>query len=149
MTDARQAQRQCPRSARLRLPSEPRGVHPLQRLWPYLHGHGSGSGGLGARLRKHHNEPPRQREWIRFSWFTFDDVIDVPGAPGWEQGGREVQASIGQLRNRDREIEALLIQVLGTTQNRMQFQRANKWDQPPDYEAQVLKYKGVVDQPLF
>jgi hypothetical protein len=116
---------------------------------PTYTGIARGQGGLGARLRTHHTKPPHGIEWSRFSWFTFDDVIRVPGSPGWEMVTERAKPVPADSETVIREMEALLIQVLGTTQNKMRFQRAHKWQQLDHYEAQALKDKKIVDPSLF
>lgn len=85
-----------------------------------------GQYGIGARLRTHHNSPAK--DWHRFSWFAFDDVA-ASNLDGWNRidpRAEILQASADLVL---RESEALLITILGTTQNHMHFQNARKWEQ--------------------
>lgn len=108
-----------------------------------------GNGGLGQRLKQHDTRVPRGVKWSRFSWFAFDDVVDINDQYyGWEQ----VRPRKQPVPNQEaviREIEALLIQVLGTTQNQMRFQNANRWEQLPGFEAARMKQSASVDPRLF
>jgi hypothetical protein len=87
-----------------------------------------GIGGLGARLRTHNTKPPRRREWTRFSWFSLDDIVETPEFYGWERVTHRTKPVPTQSEAAIREIEALLIKVLGTQQNKMQFLNANQWE---------------------
>ena len=108
-----------------------------------------GTGGIGQRLRRHHNHEPHDVAWTRFSWFAFDDVVDVAKASGWEEIRPRPKPVPTAQEIVVREIEALLIQVLGTTQNQMRFQRAHRWEQLPAFEAQEMKERGKVESTLF
>lgn len=116
---------------------------------PTYAGIARGTGGLGARLRTHHSSPPRKRDWSRFSWFTFDDVVDEPGYQGWES----VKTRKKPVPTHDdriiREMEALLIKVLGTEQNKMRFQNAHEWEQLWFHEAKEVRETGGVDRRRF
>jgi hypothetical protein len=108
-----------------------------------------GAGGLGARLRTHHIKPPRRIAWSRFSWFSFDDVVEDAKHEGWEQIKRRAKPVPTDSEAIIREIEALMITVLGTTQNRMRFQKAAKWEQLSQFEAEDLQDGAVVDPSRF
>lgn len=116
---------------------------------PRYTGLARGAGGLGARLRSHHIKPPRRTDWSRFSWFSFDDVVDDLKHEGWERVKRRAKPVPTDAEAIIREIEALMITVLGTTQNRMRFQRAVRWDQLASHDAEVLEDRSVVDPSLF
>lgn len=94
---------------------------------PTYAGIARGQGGLGARLRTHDNRPPRGREWTRFSWFSFDDIIDDPAHDGWEMVNHRSKPVPTNSETVIREMEALLIKVLGTEQSSMKFQNAHEW----------------------
>lgn len=89
-----------------------------------------GRGGIGARLKAHHQ---RRDDWTRFCWFSFDDVVNASWSTTWSTvkprtGLRNMSADIVV-----RESEALLITVLGLTgQNSMRFQAAREWKQLTD-----------------
>lgn len=91
-----------------------------------------GTGGIGARLRTHH---VTRSDWTRFCWFSFDDVADCDWSCTWAEvkprvGVRDMSAEIVV-----REAEALLISVLGLTdQHSMRFQTARRWRQLTDAE---------------
>jgi hypothetical protein len=86
--------------------------------------------GLGKRLKDHTTDRHKKR-WDRFSWFGF-----LPVAQDLQDNGvaeldekvvdvsEDTQATIGDL-------EALLIQAMGTRDNRskMKFQKADRWFQ--------------------
>ena len=85
-----------------------------------------GRQGIGARLRRHH---AGQKEWSRFCWFSFDDVVDG-SLESWSRVHR--RAALRNISSEMvlRECEALLITALGTgDQNQMRFQEARRWEQ--------------------
>lgn len=117
---------------------------------PTYAGIARGTGGLGQRLRTHHNKPPRKRNWTRFSWFTFDDVVDDDHAHhGWEVIQHRSKPVPTQSETIIREMEALLIKVIGTEQNSMRFQNAKEWKQLSDSEAWAMWQKKSVDPSRF
>ena len=87
-----------------------------------------GGQGLGQRLKAHANNP--SKKWSRFCWFSFDDVVGAAKTPGWSSvKKREAVRSI-DAETTVRELEALLIQILGTVgQNQMRFLDAQPWTQ--------------------
>lgn len=101
--------------------------------------------GLGRRLKEHDRDAPRGHNWTRFSWFAFGDVRPMTGrdSDGWAAISRKTRPEPTNPEANVRELEALLIQLLGLRQNQMTFQRADKWDQVDFYEAQ-----GLVDDRL-
>lgn len=95
---------------------------------PVYAGLARGAGGIGALLKAHNAQ---KTNWIRFSWFAFDDVVDAgKKKPGWALvkprdalKGMTAEAVL-------RECEALLIPLLGLKdQNHMKFQSAHEWKQ--------------------
>jgi hypothetical protein len=116
---------------------------------PRYSGLARGTGGLGARLRTHHIKPPRKAEWSRFSWFSFDDVLDDAKHEGWEAVRRRAKPVPTDAEAIIREIEALMITILGTNQNRMRFQKAARWEQLPSFEAEELEDRAIVDPTRF
>lgn len=116
---------------------------------PTYAGIARGTGGLGARLRTHHSKPPRRRDWTRFSWFTFDDVHDDPNHVCWETVRLRRKPVPTDDDTIIREMEALLIKVLGTQQNKMKFQHAHEWEQLWPHEAAEIRDKGQADPALF
>ena len=107
------------------------------------------SPGLGARLWDHHQMSPSRTPWTRFSWFAFGDVRDLKSA-GWSAVSRRSRPVASNAEATVREIEALLISVLGTEQNRMRFQVAgDQWSQLDDAGAMNLHNRSAVDQVLF
>lgn len=86
-----------------------------------------GKQGIGQRLKAHHSE--QRKTWSRFCWFSFDDVKDAK-ADGWSTVvGRDAVKSAGA-EGVVRELEALLIKVLGSRQqNQMQFLEGRPWEQ--------------------
>jgi hypothetical protein len=90
-----------------------------------------GKGGIGARLRTHHNSDKR---WSRFCWFSLDGVRDVTREwPGWsEVKDRDAVRSMTP-ETVIRESEALMIAILGLQdQNEMRFLQAQRWNQLTD-----------------
>lgn len=89
-----------------------------------------GRGGIGARLKAHHKN---RGDWSRFCWFSFDDVTTAKWSPTWSE--IKQRRALGSM-SPDlvvREAEALLITVLGLTQqNMMHFQSAKRWEQLTD-----------------
>lgn len=99
-----------------------------------------GQEGLGARLRKHHEE---KTTWSRFCWFSFDGVVDGD-KEGWSNVALRDAVESATPDLVVRECEALLIEVLGTgrvlkdaraggrqvrVQNAMNFAGAVRWEQ--------------------
>lgn len=116
---------------------------------PTYAGIARGQGGLGGRLRTHSAKPPRKRDWTRFSWFSFDDIVDSTDSYGWEVVEHRKKPVPTQSESTIREIEALLIKVLGTQQNKMRFQNANEWKQLWPFEAALMRDKETVDPAGF
>ena len=105
----------------------------------------SNEGGIGARLHRHVDD--EAKKWDRFCWFAFDDVEDYePGAKGWSQvKHRDTPAQVSS-RDTVRELEALLIQILGThqfgkNQRSMKFLNGDPWKQ--------LTYQSAYGEGLF
>ncbi|NNG38003.1 hypothetical protein HJ588_01760 [Flexivirga sp. ID2601S] len=95
-----------------------------------------GTQGIGQRLLTHDRvRTDRHTAWTRFSWFSFDHVVDV-GSTGW--AALRLRAALKEV---DAEavvfdMEALMIKVLGTAvqsgQNDMNFNRGRdvkQWEQ--------------------
>ncbi len=116
---------------------------------PTYTGIARGEGGLGARLKTHDSNEPRGRSWTRFSWFSFDRVVDDPEYVGWEYVDLRTQPVPTDDDMIIREMEALLINVLGTEQNSMKFQRAKKWSQLLWQDARRLRERQAVDPTPF
>ncbi|SDG35866.1 hypothetical protein [Klenkia brasiliensis] len=88
----------------------------------------SGAHGLGQRLKAHDQD--KQKDWSRFSWFSFDNVEDWPERDGWSRIVTRNAVENVSTRSAVGEFEALLIQVLGTrSQNQMRFTGAERWEQ--------------------
>lgn len=87
-----------------------------------------GQHGIGSRLRTHNNS--KDKEWQRFCWFAFDDVLDAKKREGWSVTRHKDQISKASADLVLRECEALLITILGSkAQNKMKFQDAKEWHQ--------------------
>ena len=112
---------------------------------------GISDAGLGRRLKEHNRTLPRGLEWTRFSWFAFGDVKELTGrdSAGWASISRRTRPEATNAEANVRELEALLIQLLGLRQNQMKFQRADCWDQVDFYEAQLLVSDGSVSPEHF
>lgn len=111
---------------------------------------GISDAGLGRRLKEHDKNEPRG-PWTRFSWFAFGDVSLMRGrdSHGWASISRKTRPEQTNPEANVRELEALLIQLLGLPQNQMKFQRAKKWDQVDVYEAEALVDDSVVTDTHF
>ena len=96
--------------------------------------------GIGARLRKHYMS--QGKEWSRFCWFSFDDVVDH-SLDSWSRVHR--RAALRNISSEMvlRECEALLITHSGrATRTRCAFRRhgaggsyARKISCPADWDA--------------
>jgi hypothetical protein len=96
----------------------------------YYAGLARGTGGIGGRLKDHMSDSDAGH-WSRFSWYSFDGVARrynrETGLHDILRRDKPVPASDEAVI---RELEALLITVLGTRgQNRMRFQAAELWQQ--------------------
>ena len=103
------------------------------------------SPGLGARLHDHRINPPRDTPWTRFSWFAFGDVHDLSGHTGWGEVNPRDRPVATDADTNVRELEALIIQLLGTHQAQMKFQVAKEWGQLPWWDAEGLCRGDKVD----
>lgn len=88
-----------------------------------------GKNGIAARLVKHVKNDAKK--WSRFCWFSFDDVVTDADANGWatvqkRDAIRQVTAHLAV-----RELEALMIMVLGAKDNvnQMKFLTGKPWTQ--------------------
>lgn len=86
-----------------------------------------GTQGIGQRLKSH--DADEGKAWSRFCWFSFDTVSEIE-ADGWStvvaRDGVRAAGAEGVVR----ELEALLIKVLGARQqNQMRFLEADPWQQ--------------------
>jgi len=88
-----------------------------------------GEQGIAARLEKHVSN--KTKKWSRFCWFSFDDVVAVPASQGWSQVVRRDAISEVSADDTVREMEALLIMVLGARYNKaqMRFLTGKPWQQ--------------------
>lgn len=86
-----------------------------------------GAQGIGQRLKAHTAD--EGKKWSRFCWFSFDDIGDA-AEDGWSKVvPRDAVRSAGA-EGVVRELEALLIKVLGSRQqNQMSFLAADRWEQ--------------------
>lgn len=112
---------------------------------------GISDAGLGKRLKQHDTTEPRGREWTRFSWFAFGDVKPMTGrdSAGWASISRRTRPEVTNAEANVRELEALLIQLLGLRQNQMNFQRAQRWTQVDLYDGQALVEDQLVSPEHF
>lgn len=92
---------------------------------------------LGLRLRDHTLDGHRQR-WDRFSWFGFRRVLAGQLTDGTQRLGIMPERLLTNSQRTIRDIEALLIEALGTyrTGNRqqMKFASAECWYQVPRHD---------------
>jgi hypothetical protein len=99
--------------------------------------------GIGQRLRAHHMDDGRN--WQRFCWFAFDDVVD-DDRNGWSVVLRrdEIDGAAADLVLR--ESEALLIAVLGSKdQSETRFRAAQRWEQLREADLLPSGIAGRVD----
>jgi hypothetical protein len=87
---------------------------------------------LGNRLRQHLND--RHGDcWDRFSWFGFKRVLKQVDAAGLNALGTAPKQLLTDTEDTVGDIEALLIQTLGTQRRgnwqEMKFAAARQWDQ--------------------
>lgn len=120
-----------------------RGVYVLyDHHGAYYAGIARGVGGIGGRLKAHLSDDHADR-WQRFSWYSFDAVSKRhdrhSGMHGISRRDKPVPANDEAVI---RELEALLITVLGTRgQRRMKFQTADAWEQVPMFDQDDLLAK--------
>lgn len=109
-----------------------RGVYVLfHRHGAYYAGLAQGSAGLGGRLKQHLSDE-HQDKWQRFCWFSFDSVGPAVGSDGLYPVSLRNDPVPTDGRVVIRELEALLITILGTgRQNKMKFAGADEWLQVP------------------
>ena len=88
-----------------------------------------GEQGIAARLEKHVSN--KAKKWSRFCWFSFDDVVVAPETQGWSRVLRRDAISQVSADDTVREMEALLIMVLGARYNKaqMRFLTGKPWAQ--------------------
>lgn len=87
-----------------------------------------GTEGIGSRLLSHTTDGTK--DWDRFCWFGFDDVVDASAQLlRWSEV--RLRDAVAEVSSEDavREFEALLIQLLGVNKQKMQFLRGEKWRQ--------------------
>jgi hypothetical protein len=108
-----------------------------------------GREGIAARLVKHVKNDNKQ--WSRFCWFSFDDVVAMKGVSGWSEirdrdAIKEITAKIAV-----RELEALLIKVLGAKDNvnQMKFIAGKPWSQVTTQDCQPGGALTKIDRGLL
>lgn len=102
-----------------------------------------GREGIGQRLKHHETN---RSDWSRFCWFSFDDVEEVR-AEGWCTVKRRDAVSSVDADTAVRELEALLIQILGTRQqNQMRFLEGTPWHQVTLADCQPGEILTKVDR---
>lgn len=110
----------------------------------YYAGLARGAGGIGGRLKNHRADDHAGR-WQRFSWYSFDAVSKRhDNSTGLHMVTRRDKPVPANDEAVIRELEALLITVLGTRgQRRMKFQSADQWAQVGrfDYDDLLLKVR--------
>ena len=76
--------------------------------------------GLGYRLRAHHRDG--FKDWTRFCWFSFDNVLPSPGYPGWCDVARDENVRSVGAESAINDLEALMIVAFGLrSQNQMRL----------------------------
>lgn len=89
-----------------------------------------GQHGIGSRLVTHFRDLDKQ--WSRFCWFSFDEVVDVDDlSSGWSCVKQRDAIDQVDAETTVRELEALLIAVLGARYNKaqMRFVKGEPWEQ--------------------
>jgi hypothetical protein len=94
--------------------------------------------GIGRRLRRHRNDSHRDK-WDRFSWFGFQHVLASSLTDGTRQLGAVPTRLLTESKRTIGDIEALLIQALGTqhrgNSQEMRFGVARPWTQVMAHEV--------------
>lgn len=123
-----------------------RGVYILfDDFGAYYTGLAKGAGGLGERL-KIHTADKHKNQWDRFCWFSFDSVSKQQLADGTQRLVKREKPVPSKDASVIRELEALLITVLGTRrQNKMKFENADCWEQVGWYETEKFCSKVADD----
>lgn len=103
---------------------------------------------LGSRLKQHLADYHANR-WDRFSWFAFRRVLDVRHPDGTRALGAVPKFPRADSSSAIGDIEALLIQSLGTQHRgnvmEMRFTRGDHWTQVMSHEVDL--YLGRIDIP--
>ncbi|MEY2450878.1 MAG: hypothetical protein QOD92_452 [Acidimicrobiaceae bacterium] len=93
---------------------------------------------IGNRLR-HHTRDFHMGKWDRFSWFGFRPVLKGREPDGTRKLGAVPNRLLTQSRSTIADIEALMIQSLGTQKRgnaqEMRFAAAQKWEQVMRHEV--------------
>ena len=88
---------------------------------------------LGVRLRQHRAKAPHSSNWNRFSWFGWRRVLKGRDAAGQQRLGEVPAGVLTNSRSSVADIEALLIEALGTrwvgNSRSESFAGAVKWEQ--------------------
>ena len=89
---------------------------------------------LGVRLRQHRKEAsPHAGRWDRFSWFGWRRVLKGSDKSGRQRLGQVPEGVLADSRGSVADIEALLIEALGTrwvgNARSESFSAAVKWEQ--------------------
>jgi hypothetical protein len=94
--------------------------------------------GIGGRLRRHHGRDRHAGKWDRFSWFGFQHVLTGSLLDGTRQLGKVPERLLTESKRTIGDIEALLIQSLGTqhrgNSQEMRFAVARRWTQVMAHE---------------
>lgn len=89
---------------------------------------------LGVRLRQHQKDTsPHRERWNRFSWFGWRRVLKGTDATGFQRLGQVPAGVLTDSRSSVADIEALLIEALGTrwvgNARSESFAAAVRWEQ--------------------
>lgn len=101
---------------------------------------------LGVRLRQHQKpESPHRDNWNRFSWFGWRRVLKGVDAAGIQRLGRVPAGVLTDARSSVGDIEALLIEALGTrwvgNARSESFAAAVRWEQVMWFEQDDYRRK--------
>jgi len=103
-----------------------------------------GAQGIGQRLKMHDSD--EGKDWSRFCWFSFDDVADAT-ENGWAAVRPRNAVRSAGAEGMVRELEALLIKILGSRQqNQMKFLAADAWQQVTLSDCQPGECLSKVDR---
>jgi hypothetical protein len=102
---------------------------------------------IGDRLKAHAVTDQHRNKWDRFSWFGFRSVLAATNGDGTRRLGVVPKQLLTESKQTISDIEALLIQSLGTqhrgNKQQMQFHSAVKWLQIMDYETEIFLAKAA------
>lgn len=103
------------------------------------------SPGLRARLDDHQINPRQDTPWTRFRWFAFGEFHELRRHDGWGEVSPRDGPVVTDTETNVHELEAVIVQLLGTPQSQMRFHVAKAWEHLAQCEAEELYQGGKVD----